>query len=312
MFCRSAALVSLAFSLAWQGDADGAQEVIDEFFGDRSSLGVLIDRVGYSAIGLTRLAGGDAEGARDAYEQAVERTPLTPATVNTYVVSALPLLACGDLDAARRRADEAVTASQDISLVAALAARARVALAEGEFEHAGADAREALHVAAETHGYTMVPDALDCLAYVAAEGCNHREAARLWGMADSARHQYGVARFKIFQSAHESCVAHVRDQLGENDFLAACEEGSSLSIEEAIAYVRRGRGKRNRPSSGWASLTRTEIDVARLVSEGLDNKSVATRLVVSPRTVHAHLTHIYAKLGLTSRVQLAQETVRHG
>jgi DNA-binding CsgD family transcriptional regulator len=60
------------------------------------------------------------------------------------------------------------------------------------------------------------------------------------------------------------------------------------------------------------ALTRAELDVVKLVSEGLGNKEVAARLFVSPRTVQAHLTHVYTKLGLTSRVQLAQEASRHG
>ncbi len=68
---------------------------------------------------------------------------------------------------------------------------------------------------------------------------------------------------------------------------------------------------RKRPASGWASLTPTERDVVRLVSEGLANNDIATRLFVSPRTVQTHLTHVYTKLGLTSRVQLAQEAARH-
>jgi DNA-binding CsgD family transcriptional regulator len=85
-----------------------------------------------------------------------------------------------------------------------------------------------------------------------------------------------------------------------------------LSIEEAVAYAQRGRGERKRPSSGWASLTRAELDIVRLVAEGLGNKDIAARLFVSPRTVQAHLTHIYTKLRLTSRVQLAQEAARRG
>ena len=92
---------------------------------------------------------------------------------------------------------------------------------------------------------------------------------------------------------------------------AAWAEGAALSTDEAIAYAQRGRGERKRPGSGWASLTPTERDVVRLVSEGLANKDIATRLFVSPRTVQTHLTHVYTKLGLTSRVQLAQEAARH-
>jgi DNA-binding CsgD family transcriptional regulator len=63
-------------------------------------------------------------------------------------------------------------------------------------------------------------------------------------------------------------------------------------------------------SSGWASLTPTERDVVRLVSQGLANNDIAIRLFVSPRTVQTH-PHVYTKLGLTSRVQLVQEAARH-
>jgi DNA-binding CsgD family transcriptional regulator len=106
-------------------------------------------------------------------------------------------------------------------------------------------------------------------------------------------------------------VAALRDAMGEKDYGAAWAEGAALSTEEAIAYAQRGRGERKRPASGWASLTPAELDVVRLVSEGLPNSDIATRLFVSPRTVQSHLTHVYTKLGLTSRVQLVQEAARH-
>lgn len=66
------------------------------------------------------------------------------------------------------------------------------------------------------------------------------------------------------------------------------------------------RGDRKRPSSGWGSLTPMEQDVVRLVREGLGNKDIGARLFISPRTVQTHLTHVYAKLGIASRVQLVQ------
>jgi DNA-binding CsgD family transcriptional regulator len=51
-------------------------------------------------------------------------------------------------------------------------------------------------------------------------------------------------------------------------------------------------------------LTPTEHDVVRLVAEGLGNKDIASRLFVSYRTVQTHPTHVYSKLGMTSRVAL--------
>jgi DNA-binding CsgD family transcriptional regulator len=84
-----------------------------------------------------------------------------------------------------------------------------------------------------------------------------------------------------------------------------------LSTDEAIAYAQCGRGERKRPASGWGSLTPTECEVIRLVAQGLGNKDVAERLFISPRTVQTHLTHVYAKLNLTSRIQLIQEAARH-
>ena len=99
--------------------------------------------------------------------------------------------------------------------------------------------------------------------------------------------------------------------MGDTAFEVAWAEGASLSIDEASAYALRGRGERTRPTAGWASLTPAERDVVRLVGEGLTNKDIATRLFVSPRTVQSHLTHTYTKLGVTSRVQLAQEATRH-
>jgi DNA-binding CsgD family transcriptional regulator len=121
------------------------------------------------------------------------------------------------------------------------------------------------------------------------------------------RQRISEGRFKIYDAGYEASVAALRNTLGEQDFDCAWAEGAALSTEEAIAYARRGRGERRRPAGGWTSLTPTERHVVRLVSEGLANKDIATRLVISPRTVQTHLTHVYAKLGFTSRVQLARE-----
>ena len=71
-------------------------------------------------------------------------------------------------------------------------------------------------------------------------------------------------------------------------------------------------GARKRPSTGWASLTPTELRVAEQVATGLTSPQIATQLYLSPRTVQTHITHILHKLQLRSRVELATAWTARG
>ncbi|MDQ1304300.1 MAG: hypothetical protein QG671_127 [Actinomycetota bacterium] len=76
--------------------------------------------------------------------------------------------------------------------------------------------------------------------------------------------------------------------------------------------VRRGsRAPRCRPDHGWAALSPAEVTVAKLVAEGLSNPEIAKELVLSPRTVQSHVSHILAKLGGRSRAEIAREVERN-
>ncbi|MBW4721484.1 AAA family ATPase [Saccharothrix obliqua] len=66
-----------------------------------------------------------------------------------------------------------------------------------------------------------------------------------------------------------------------------------------------------RPATGWDSLTESELRVVRLVAEGLTNRETAGRLFLSPHTVDSHLRHAFAKLGLSSRVELTRRVLEH-
>jgi DNA-binding CsgD family transcriptional regulator len=98
--------------------------------------------------------------------------------------------------------------------------------------------------------------------------------------------------------------------LGAEAFAAEWAAGQRLSADGLVALVTRGRGRRGRPASGWPSLTPTEQTVVDLVCEGLSNKEIAVRLLVSRRTVDTHLTHVYAKLGVGSRTELVSLALR--
>ncbi len=306
---------SLAYqgvALAWQGEAGAARAAADAAVESAVELAAMSAGLAYSALAAAALADGDAATARQASEasrQHLSALPAAAALGRPYGAQAA--LAGGDLIAARRWADEAVSSTTGCWLMVALTTRARVAIAQGEPDQAERDAHDALAIAANMQAYLGISDTLECLGSLAWPAGSHREARRLFGAAQAIRQHMGAVRFKVWDAGYEASVASLRDIMGDNDFDSAGAEGAALSVEEAIAYAHRGRGERKRPISGWDSLTPTECDVVRLVSDGLANKDIATRLFVSPRTVQSHLTHVYAKLGLTSRVQLAQEAVRH-
>ncbi|OBH88782.1 LuxR C-terminal-related transcriptional regulator [Mycobacterium sp. E2733] len=308
---EAASLAYLSAGLAFQGDAAAARASAEAAIEAAAELGGIYAGTGYVALAIAALAAGDAAMLRNAAEAGPYLTGLPQTAAMQRVFRVEAALLSGDLLAARRGADEAVSSTTGFYLSQALLTRARVAIAQGEPDQGARDAHDALACTTEVEAHLHIPDILECLGSLAGEADSHREATRLFGAAHGIRQRRGGVRFKVWDGGYEASANALREALGENDFGAAWAEGAAMSTEEAVAYAQRGRGERKRPTSGWASLTPTERDVVRLVSEGLANKDIAARLFVSPRTVQTHLTHIYTKLALSSRTQLAQEASRH-
>jgi DNA-binding CsgD family transcriptional regulator len=309
---RVTTLLVLPMALAYHGDASAAQDAAETAIESAADLGDLYVGASYMALMVAHMASGDIALAADACDAAWSRVSSyrEMAMLDTAFFAAAAY-ARGDLTTARRWADDAIAATTGWYRATALTTHARIAIAEGEPEQAERDAHDALACSAGVGVNLCVPDILDILAGLASDAGNHREAARHFGAAEAIRHRTEEVRFRVYQPDYDASVTVLRNAMGDKDFDAGWAEGAAMSTEEAIAYALRGRGERKRPAAGWASLTPTERDVVRLVGEGLANKDVAARLFVSPRTVETHLTHVYAKLSLSSRVQLAQEAARH-
>jgi predicted ATPase/class 3 adenylate cyclase/DNA-binding CsgD family transcriptional regulator len=156
-----------------------------------------------------------------------------------------------------------------------------------------------------------VAESLEALAGLAVRNQDVTEAVRIFAAVERLRTELGVARWPADQTRYDEHVEAARTQLDEADFAAAWAEGQVLSIDEAVAYATRRRGRRRRPTSGWSSLTPTEIAVVELLAQGLTNPQIAERLFISRATVKTHLIHVFSKLGVSTRSQLAADATRH-
>ncbi|MDP7723166.1 LuxR C-terminal-related transcriptional regulator [Mycobacterium sp. TY814] len=301
--------ICLSRLLTYSGDVAGAIDVAQQGLAVSPDVGGFLPGFAHAALATAHLAAGDvaaAASASDAWRGAASAQPRT-ASIHSALIASV-LLARGELAAARVMVDDAVATTRGWHRATALAARAHIAYEQGEFEQAGRDAHDALAEAAAVHAWLGVADALECLAVLTAD---KRQACRLLGAATALRARTGETRFAVYQAAYDELVAKLRQEMPHHDFAGAWAEGQGFSAAEIIAYAQRGRGQRRRSTVGWDALTPTERDIVVLVGDGIANKEIAAQLFISPRTVQTHLTHAYAKLGVTSRAGIIREAARH-
>jgi DNA-binding CsgD family transcriptional regulator len=141
-------------------------------------------------------------------------------------------------------------------------------------------------------------DGSELLGVLAAARERHADAARLLGAAAAARGplRYLAPGFTAARAAAEAAASQARQILGDDRFAQAWDQGRALALDDAVAYAARKGGGRKRPAAGWASLTPAELEVVRLVVEGLRNEAIARRLFIAPGTVRVHLTQAAAWL----------------
>jgi DNA-binding CsgD family transcriptional regulator len=156
-------------------------------------------------------------------------------------------------------------------------------------------------------GAGLWPTAIDALEAIGSMLCDlgrARDAARILAASQAARasmsYRYRFPhRHAYVQAAHDA----VRADEGWS-------EGVALSLPAAVEVAQRMRGERLRALVGWDSLTPTELRVVEQVAAGLTNPQIAETLLMSRATVKTHLVHVYAKLELRSRAELAAAAAR--
>ncbi|HSH23814.1 MAG TPA: helix-turn-helix transcriptional regulator, partial [Acidimicrobiales bacterium] len=169
---------------------------------------------------------------------------------------------------------------------------------------------QALDLEEQTGDVAAITRSLEGLAALAGLEGRLDKAARLFAAAATLRERHGFARPVPHRHGYDADRNRVHRGLGDEAWQLAWDEGSRLSLQDAISYARKRRRGRGRPASGVESLTPAEREVVALVVQGLTNPEVGERLFISRRTVQHHLGHVYAKLGIRSRRELPREAAR--
>lgn len=293
----------------------------------RRAAAVALDlaRVVGSARVLTRslcvaatvsLRDGQAGRSGRQYEEALalaENVGLSPDVAAALIGIGEVHLALGDKDRAVDALERAVALARrsNVPLVAARALDrlGRLCHSDGHPTLAAPMHTQALALRHAAGAKPAIAESLAAIATIGAGQGGDERAARLLAAASRQRAECGICDPADCQAGEDPQLREVREHLGPEAFASAWSEGAAMSAAEAVAYALRGRGSRKRQSSGWGSLTPAERGVVRLVSEGYTNAEIGARLFISSRTVQTHLSHVFDKVGVRSRRDLARHAL---
>jgi DNA-binding CsgD family transcriptional regulator len=260
------------------------------------------------------IARGELEGAQVLIDIGIANADVPLLRSWVHCLQSALELAKGNCDAARESIEEArklATRCANPWMIAMVADQsARLARRRGKSADAENLHHEALALQSVMGLRSEIVASLDALATLAAEAQSPLEAVRLFAATDAICASVGLVRPPDHHAERLDSLELARQQLDEALFESTFSEGAALTMQEAIAYATGARGERKRPSFGWESLTPTELRVVTLVSEGLTNPQVAERLFIARGTVKVHLAHIFSKLGVSTRSELAAEATR--
>jgi DNA-binding CsgD family transcriptional regulator len=235
-----------------------------------------------------------------------------PASIGLIQARAIHAFFEGDLDTAKATSAAGARLSREVGdlyyLVQMLQYLGQAAMLAGDATASKPRFLDALRIARQIDDRLAQYDLLSLLGWHAAMSGHPRLAAQLLGAAEAVGSGAGAGMagpaMPLLARANEAAAS----ALGESRFEAAFEAGRRMGREAALRIaLSESEEIDTDPSDQIATgpLAKREVEVARLVAEGLTNKQIGTRLFISERTVATHVRNILNKLGFGSRAQIA-------
>jgi predicted ATPase/DNA-binding CsgD family transcriptional regulator/Tfp pilus assembly protein PilF len=236
----------------------------------------------------------------------------------------------GDADMAVQHFEEALEIFRELGawleIARCLAGIGLVALARGDLHLAQDRLAEGLRINQACGQRLGVARGLEAFAALAAARQQPEQAARLAGAACQLRESLGQPTG--IGPRIEELLELARDRLGAAAAAALFAEGREMTAEDAVGYALgpSSGASGDAPAAGehaWADparlaaarsaapLTAREQEIVLLIARGLSNRQIADELVISPATAARHVANILAKLGFSSRTQVASWAARH-
>jgi predicted ATPase/DNA-binding CsgD family transcriptional regulator len=236
-------------------------------------------------------------------------------------------LSQGDVATAHRLLEESMTLYRELggwkNIAWLLSFLARVEAHQGDHAAAHALYEQSLALCQELGYHLWIATCLEGLAGVVAAQGEPAWAARLWGAAEALRETIGAPIPRVYRPTYEHSVTVARAQFGEKPFAAAWAQGRAMTLEQVLAAQAPVTIPTLVPAEPAMAppvpnaptypdgLTAREVEVLRLVAQGLTDPQVAEQLVISPHTVNSHLKAIYGKLGVSSRSAATRYAIEH-
>ncbi|MFL5760619.1 MAG: ATP-binding protein [Thermomicrobiales bacterium] len=325
---RGRALVGLGLVLYSQGNVEPAEPLT------RAALGIA-EQTGdkglaarcYHNLGHIEYVRGRWDRARPLIEEAVCRW--RELGNRSAAAGALNVLSevdyeIGDATASARRAEEALALCRATGYSSgaafALVRLARLASDRGDDRQAALAYREALQLWSGIGEGLLVGRALTDLAALAAAQNRPETAAMLIGAFDAHLRELEASVFPMDRGMYERATTRARAAIGGEQWAVLYAQGRTLPLQEAVALAIPvsvddepvDAIDPHRPAPNASNLTDRELQVLRLLVEGLSDKEIAEALGISRRTASGHVETILGKFNVPSRTAAATYATRHG